>query len=703
MSSPIVSVQEALKDMVSSLPKDLFEKSTSRAMRRLLVSIGLVTFGAIMVHCLPWYLLPIGWLFMGTACCGIFSIGYACGKNLYFKSRSINYLVGTICMLPLMYNLEYWKEKSTLTQSTVRDYVSELTRGKFWWLSSPLQWVSSNFSFKTFSGRVVFSISMLYLFVAVFFPLMTYGVGWWGLCKFYLIPLVVYHFWMSTFLKVSTLSFDGDRPTFIHMPKFVEYLTNDFNIGVTLSRIQSASQDIIPAYKWREAYDMLKQEYKEISEQSFSSLITKVGPTVKNTIEKVADVAVSAASTATSSSSSVSSTASTTATTSKFEGRPWYEKVVWTTTIFIFATPLISMYGMATTPFNVKTYITAFLSYYIAGIGITAGYHRLFSHRSYKAVWPVRFVLMLMGTTAFEMSVIDWCHDHRAHHRFTDTDKDPYNIKRGFWHAHMGWLIWKREEEPDADVSDLKADWVLKFQHKYYFPLSLALGIALPMWICGHFWGDWRGGFFVAGVASKVLMMQCTFCINSLAHYLGEATYTDQRTPRDSAITSLVTFGEGYHNFHHEFPYDYRNGVHLSAYDPGKWLICFLSWFGLSYDLKRFPQELFRKGKIQMAEKTIAKERAKLDWGLPLTELPSYDMEQFKLVVKQQSKKWLIVNNVIYDVERFANEHPGGEQYIKDYIGKDATKAFDGLVYNHSYAARNILDTLRVATIKVQQ
>ncbi|EFA75230.1 delta 9 fatty acid desaturase [Heterostelium album PN500] len=698
MSSPMVSVQEALKDMVSSLPKDLFEKNTTKATRRLLISIGLVSLGAMMVYWMPWYLLPLGWFFMGTACCGLFSIGYACGRNLYFQNRIINNIVGTICMLPLMYPLEYFKEKSCSTKEQVRDYVVELASSRFWWLSSPFQWVNSNFNLRNFSGRMIISASFIYLFVAIFLPLMTYGLGLWGLFKFYLIPLFVYHLWMSTFLKASCLQFDSDKPTFLQLPKLMEYLTLDFNIGVTLSRIQTASNGIIPAYKWKDAYNLLKKEYKGISEQSFSSLITKVSPAVTKQIQSL--TTSGSESTTTETDESVEQTEQPETKKSKFDGKPWYERIYWVTTLFLFGTPLLSLYGILTTPFNAKTYITAFLAYYIAGIGITAGYHRLFSHRSYEASWPVRLVLMLMGTSTFEMSVINWCLDHRAHHRFTDTDKDPYNIKKGFWHAHMGWMLFKRDEEPDADVSDLMADPILAFQHKYYAPMALTLGFGVPTLICGYFWGDWKGGFFIAGIASKVLMMQCTFCINSLAHYLGEATFTDQRTPRDSPITSLVTFGEGYHNFHHEFPYDYRNGVHMSAYDPGKWLIYFLSLFGATYNLKRFPDELFSKGKIQMAEKKIQKEKEALFWGTPLTMLPTYDTEEFKAKTSKENQKWLIINNIVYDIAPFIHKHPGGDRFILDYIGKDATKAFNGIVYNHSVAARNILDTLRVGIYK---
>ncbi|KAF2072946.1 hypothetical protein CYY_005739 [Polysphondylium violaceum] len=687
--SPIASAKEVLHEMVSKLPKEIFEKSTTKATRKLLLSIGLVTIGAMLVYVLPWYLLPIGWFFMGTACCGLFAVGYACGNDLFFKNRFVNYMVGTLCMLPLMYPLEYWKERIEKKASASRDFVKELATGPYWYLSSVIQWLQLNFSFK-FSKNMLVSVSFLYIFIALFFPLMTYGFGIWGLFKYYLIPLFVYHFWMSTFLKAESLSSVSDQPTFFTLPKWVQYLAQDFNIGVTLSNMTN----LVPSYKWKEAYNALKKEYKEISELSFSALLTKVDAPVR-IIEKNNSTLSVELDTPTP-----SSVAAPPKRKSRFDGLPWYEKVNWKTAIFLTVTPIMAFYGMFTTPFITKTYITAFLAYYIAGMGITAGYHRLFSHRSYEASFPVKLILVLMGSSTFEMSVIEWCLDHRAHHRFTDTEKDPYNINRGFLYAHMGWLFLKQEQKSDADVSDLVADPLLAFQDKYYLPISFITGWFVPMFICGLGWGDWKGGFFIAGVASKVFMMQCTFCINSLAHYIGEATYTDQRSPRDSWITSLVTFGEGYHNFHHEFPYDYRNGIHASAYDPGKWLICFLSWFGLTYNLKRFPAELFSKGKIQMIEKKVLEQRKQLFWGKPIAELPIITRAQFKSMVEKEKKQLIIIEHTVYDMSEFGATHPGGKQFIDDYNGKDATKAFNGVVYNHSYAARNILDTLRVAILE---
>jgi stearoyl-CoA desaturase (Delta-9 desaturase) len=129
------------------------------------------------------------------------------------------------------------------------------------------------------------------------------------------------------------------------------------------------------------------------------------------------------------------------------------------------------------------------------------------------------------------------------------------------------------------------------------------MGIVVPTVACGLGWGDYYGGYFIAALTRLVFVHHSTFCVNSLAHYAGDATYTDAHTARNSVITALVTLGEGYHNFHHEFPSDYRNGVEHWQYDPTKWFIRVCAAFGLAYNLKRFPANEIDKGMLQMRQK----------------------------------------------------------------------------------------------------
>jgi len=196
-------------------------------------------------------------------------------------------------------------------------------------------------------------------------------------------------------------------------------------------------------------------------------------------------------------------------------------------------------------------------------------------------------------------------------------------------------------------------------------------------------------------------MWQATFFINSLAHYWGDFTYSDQRTPRDSYFVSLLTWGEGFHNFHHEFPYDYRNGLLWYHYDPGKWLISILSYFGLTFNLKRFKIDLIKKGVIQMKQQKLDSEKSKFNWGVPLQKLPFMTMQEFNSRSAEGSSL-ILIDNLIYDVAKFSDEHPGGKKILISYIGKDATQAFNGSVYNHSNAARNELTTMKIARLSVE-
>jgi stearoyl-CoA desaturase (Delta-9 desaturase) len=224
-------------------------------------------------------------------------------------------------------------------------------------------------------------------------------------------------------------------------------------------------------------------------------------------------------------------------------------------------------------------------------MAITAGYHRLWAHRAYEAHPAVRFVYLLFGTMALQNSALVWCSGHRRHHLHVDDNvRDPYSIRRGFWFAHIGWMV---RDYPSgaldfANIADLKRDRMLAFQHRHYAPLALATNFGLPLaagWLVGDLWGT----FFLAGVLRLVLSHHFTFFINSLAHMWGSRPYSEDNSARDNPVLAVLTYGEGYHNFHHHFAHDYRNGVRWWQWDPTKWLIFGLSWVGLTWRLKRTP------------------------------------------------------------------------------------------------------------------
>ncbi|MCE9687829.1 fatty acid desaturase [Shewanella sp. AS16] len=240
---------------------------------------------------------------------------------------------------------------------------------------------------------------------------------------------------------------------------------------------------------------------------------------------------------------------------------------------------------------------------YASGLSITAGYHRLWSHKAYKASAPVRFLFALGGALALQNSALHWASDHRIHHKHVDdNDKDPYSANMGFWYSHIGWMLREYQAQRYHDyknVRDMQSDKIVMWQHKHYLALALLMNIGLPAFL-GWLNGDIISMLLMGGLLRLVVVHHCTFFINSLAHIWGKQPYTDKNTARDNGILALFTYGEGYHNFHHIFENDYRNGIKWWHYDPTKWLIKSLSWLGLAKDLRTSPQERIESARLQM-------------------------------------------------------------------------------------------------------
>jgi stearoyl-CoA desaturase (delta-9 desaturase) len=277
----------------------------------------------------------------------------------------------------------------------------------------------------------------------------------------------------------------------------------------------------------------------------------------------------------------------------------FYTELNWLNVFILTVLPLIGLYGALTTRLRWETLVFSILYYYLTGLGITAGYHRLWAHRAYNATKGLQYFLALLGAGAVEGSIKWWSRGHRAHHRYTDTDLDPYNAHRGLLWSHIGWMLVKPRRRPGvADVSDLSRNEIVKWQHKHYISLIFLMAFIVPTlipWLC---WGDAKGGYFYAAILRLCFVHHSTFCVNSLAHWLGETPFDDKHTPRDHLITALVTIGEGYHNFHHQFPMDYRNAIKWYQYDPTKWFIWVCHQLGLASHLKVCRSE----GDLMVAE-----------------------------------------------------------------------------------------------------
>ncbi|GAA6064368.1 hypothetical protein JCM10212_004101 [Sporobolomyces blumeae] len=366
-------------------------------------------------------------------------------------------------------------------------------------------------------------------------------------------------------------------------------------------------------------------------------------------------------------------------------------------TLALTVVPALAIYGALTTELKWQTAVWSVVYYFYTGLGITAGYHRLWAHRAYTASLPLQYFLALGGSGAVEGSIKWWSRGHRAHHRYTDTDLDPYSAQKGFWWSHIGWMVVKPRRKPGvADVSDLSKNEVVRWQHRWYVYLIVGMGFVFPCVVAGLGWGDYRGGFFFAGAARLLFVHHSTFCVNSLAHWLGETPFDDKHTPKNHWITALVTVGEGYHNFHHEFPQDFRNAIKFYQYDPTKWFIYGAYWLGLASQLKTFPDSEIKRGQFAMKLKKVAKEASEIQWPKSSNHLPVLTWDDFQEACK--TRELIVVSGYIHDVSTL--QHPGGQALIKSRLGRDATSAFYGGYYDHSNGAANLLSQYRVGVIE---
>lgn len=278
--------------------------------------------------------------------------------------------------------------------------------------------------------------------------------------------------------------------------------------------------------------------------------------------------------------------------------------------LFLMLTPvtavILTVYWIQADGFHWGQVLMGIFLYLLTGISITAGYHRLFAHKAYDANPVVKLFFLIFGAASFQNSVLKWGSDHRLHHTKVDTDSDPYSINEGFFYAHMGWVFLKKNSEiKEKYARDFLSDKLIMWQHKYYMAIAVFAGLVLPALLGELFFNSWLGGLAVGGFARVVLVHHCTFFINSLCHCVGSTPYTDTNSAKDSWFMALFTFGEGYHNFHHFFQADYRNGIKWYQFDPTKWLIRFLSFLGLASKLKLTSQDKILAARMQMKVKTL--------------------------------------------------------------------------------------------------
>jgi stearoyl-CoA desaturase (delta-9 desaturase) len=277
---------------------------------------------------------------------------------------------------------------------------------------------------------------------------------------------------------------------------------------------------------------------------------------------------------------------------------------------FLTLTPVLGIAGTAAwtwyNGFSLWMPVLTVLMYLAVGMSICAGYHRFFSHKSYEASAPVQLFFAFFGAMAAQNSILWWSSSHRVHHKYADKDWDPYNIKRGFFWAHMLWIFYKNEQKDDSFTNspDLLANKIVMWQHKWHKAILIIGGFGIPTLI-GAAFGDPLAGLLWGGFTRIVVIHHTTFFVNSLAHYLGKPVFNDEASARDNWLVALVTLGEGYHSFHHRFPADFRNGIRWYQWDPAKWFIGGLRYVGLAGGLNATPAPQIEQARMRAAIKLV--------------------------------------------------------------------------------------------------
>ncbi|KIM47500.1 hypothetical protein M413DRAFT_22154 [Hebeloma cylindrosporum] len=369
----------------------------------------------------------------------------------------------------------------------------------------------------------------------------------------------------------------------------------------------------------------------------------------------------------------------------------WWSNAVFFTLVHLGA--IIGIYYMP--PWSIKraTLVLWFLTWQLSDFGITIGYHRLYSHKAFRATVGVRIILAILGSSAFQGSI-----KHHLHLIYplcpyqwfptslgaSDTGCIMYAATRGLFYSHMGWIFYKPtyERMDLIDRHDLQSDPVVRIQHKYYVPLALFFGFVCPT-LLGSLWGDALGGFLWGGLVAKLCIWHCTFLVNSLAHWDGLQPYSDEDTSRGSLILALLTGGEGNHNFH-SFPHDFRSGPSNIDWDPSKWIILALEKLGLEV-----------LGIVESEDNSWTGEM----WNL----------NQVKEFAQTKPGSCIVlIDGFAVDISAYLGEHPGGANILRKYSLRlqdeidtwhKADWAFNGGLNNHSRAAKRRMYELRVAKL----
>lgn len=727
--------------------EDLLKASNRKALFTFLLSFTFFASGILSFFFFPWYLLPVSWIYLGIVASGLYSIGKDCSENKFWNTETlpiwVNRVTGWIVMLPILYSFENFKvflksdpqdESDDEELLMVHKLLRPVVVSPFWFLSSTFEWIYANIYTTILSLSLQISLIkviiplpslkqvhqklldiatnnrkrivllficlnslVVYGFCLLAIGLILYFIGLLGIVKYYLGPLIVYHIVMSIFLKVNVTTIQDVKHIYV-FPLLIERLSNYCNhyysIGIE-NRINIASasdQDLllllrnaimentIPSYNIAAAKEYFKDKLNEASSKGNKPMDIQM---IRLNFKMVKQLLL----------------------------QNNFPEIDFITLLYYIASVFVSILAPILFTFPKETWYFALVGFILGSLSLSAGYHRLFAHKSYEAHWIIQWMFALLGTSTCNGSILKWVSNHRLHHRFIDTPKDPHTIQRGLFFSHLGWLIYKKSRQSiwldDCYlVDELKQNLFLQLQHIFYYPLALFMGYVAPMLIAGLLWNDYLGGLLICGVLAKTLLQHSNYLINSAGHCYGERPFDEKKSCRDEPLLSWLTFGEGCQNFHHTFPYDYRNGVQRTNFDPSKWFIFVLECFGLAWNLKRCDEKLYHMTLLQTRETQLKRWQKELDeqkqqWlpnACPNDDtLPTITENQVKERCCHGKEKLVVIEDVVYDVTEFLekNRHPGGQNILETFVGHDASKAFHGTIHSHSSAAKILMHSFR--------
>jgi stearoyl-CoA desaturase (delta-9 desaturase) len=275
-------------------------------------------------------------------------------------------------------------------------------------------------------------------------------------------------------------------------------------------------------------------------------------------------------------------------------------------------------------------------------------------------------------------------------------------------------------------MKDVMSDPIVEFQSRYIGWGYVWFGFLMPL-LMGWYYGDVVGGFMWPGVFARIISWNGIFSVNSLSHWMGGSRYSDHTTARGNLLCAILGNGEGNHNYHHEFPKDYRHGVQWYEWDPTKWAVYVLSLFGFTFNLWRSNPQHVRLCELQMKEKKAVKQADEAHSKTSQFEsllinstassakifscalhahngdparLPTITWDEIKKRVEEEGVLWVVIDNFVLDLSTFKDEHPGGSGLLRAFRGRDATDAFHGGLNNHTNTAHNMTKPYRIARLQ---